>query len=116
MNQEEKARELISRLANDFEFFLETLWTEIGLPPIAEHQRWIARFLQDGPRRRGIRAFRGASKTFVTLGYATWRLFRNPNERVLIISKSEKHSKDSLYMVRKWIGQVPWLQHMTPDR
>ena len=116
MNQEEKARELISRLANDFEFFLETLWGEIGLPPIAEHQRWIARFLQDGPRRRGIRAFRGASKTFVTLGYATWRLFRNPNERVLVISKSEKHSKDSLYMVRKWIGQVPWLQHMVPDR
>ena len=106
----------IERLHDDFEFFLEQLWAEIGLPEIAQHQREIARWLQAGPRRRGIRAFRGASKTFVTLGYAVWRLFRNKNERVLVISKSEKHSKDSLYMVRKWIGQVRWLQHMAPDR
>lgn len=108
--------EYIERLHDDFEFFLEQLWAEIGLPEIAQHQREIARWLQAGPRRRGIRAFRGASKTFVTLGYAVWRLFRNKNERVLVISKSEKHSKDSLYMVRKWIGQVRWLQHLAPDR
>ena len=112
----EQVHAYIQRLHDDFEFFLEQLWEEIGLPPIAQHQREIARWLQSGPRRRGIRAFRGASKTFVTLGYAVWRLFRNNNERVMIISKSEKHSKDSLYMVRKWIGQVRWLQHLAPDR
>tara|TARA_Y100001937_G_scaffold114573_2_gene164460 strand:+ start:14839 stop:16503 length:1665 start_codon:yes stop_codon:yes gene_type:complete len=113
---DEHVRQYIERLATDFEFFLEELWEAIGLPPIAEHQREIARWLQAGPNRRGVRAFRGASKTFVTLGYALWRLFVNNDERVLVISKSEKHSKDSLFMVRKWISTVPWLQHLTPDR
>lgn len=114
--QRKEVEAYITRLHDDFEFFLEQLWDAIDLPEIALHQREIARWLQNGPRRRGIRAFRGASKTFVTLGFATWRLFRNKNERIMIISKSEKHSKDSLFMVRKWIGQVPWLQHLVPDR
>ena len=115
-DQRKEVEAYIARLHDDFEFFLEQLWDAIDLPEIAQHQREIARWLQNGPRRRGIRAFRGASKTFVTLGYAVWRLFRNKNERVMVISKSEKHSKDSLFMVRKWIGQVPWLQHLVPDR
>lgn len=115
-NVDNQVTQYVERLATDFEFFLEELWDAIGLPPIAQHQREIARWLQTGPNRRGIRAFRGASKTFVTLGYALWRLFINSNERVMVISKSEKHSKDSLFMVRKWIQTVPWLQHLTPDR
>ena len=106
----------VGNLADDFEFFAEQLWEEIQMPELAEHQRQIATWLQHGPRRRGVRAFRGASKTWVTLAYCLWRLFRNPNERILVISKSEKHAKDSLYMCRKWIGQVPWLQHLAPDK
>ena len=108
--------EYVSKLVDDFVFFSEELWKEIGLPDIAEHQRQIGRWLQHGPRRRGVRAFRGASKTWVTLAYCIWRLFRDPNERVLLVSKSEKHSKDSLFMVRKWIGQVSWLSHLSPDK
>lgn len=106
----------IGRLAEDFSFFGEELWQEIGLPPFAEHQKQIGHWLQDGPRRRGVRAFRGASKTWVTLAYCLWRLFVNPNERILLVSKSEKNSKDSLFMIRRWISQVPWLQHLSPDR
>ena len=63
-----------------------------------------------------MRAFRGAAKTWCTIGYCLWRLFKDPNERILLVSKSEKHSKDSLYMARKWIGTVPFLQHMVPER
>ena len=113
MNELEK---YVQRLATDFPFFAKELWDEIGLPPLADHQEQIARWLQDGPVRRGVRAFRGASKTWVTLGYCIWRLFRDPNERILLVSKSEKHSKDSLFMARRWIGQVSWLQHLAPDK
>lgn len=106
----------IGRLAEDFEFFCQELWVAVGLPDLAQHQREFARWLQHGPRRRGIRAFRGASKTWVTLAYCIWRLFKDPNDRVMVVSKSEKHARDSLYMVRKWIGQVKWLQHLSPDK
>jgi hypothetical protein len=112
----EQIEAFVTRLANDLPFFLDQLWRSVGLPPLAEHQRQMADWLQNGPRRRGVRAFRGAAKTWVTLGYCLWRLFRNKNDRILLVSKSERHSKDSLYMVRKWIGQVSFLQHMTPDR
>lgn len=116
MPNEEQFRQYVERLAGDFSFFLHELWISVGLPPPAEHQNQIAKYLQSGPRRRGVRAFRGASKTWVTLAYSLWRLFRDPNERVMIVSKSEKHSKDSLHMARKWIGSVPWLSHLEPDK
>ena len=115
-NDNEAIRKYVEHLARDFEFFCQELWEDIGLPMLAEHQRQMSRWLQFGPRRRGIRAFRGASKTWVTLAYCIWRLFTNPNERVLLVSKSEKHSKDSLFMVRRWISQVQWLQHLAPDK
>ena len=116
MNETKQIEVYISRLAEDFEYFLESVWSEIGMPEIAEHQRQICRWLQYGPRRRGVRAFRGASKTWVTLGYCLWRLFKDPNERVLLVSKSESHSRNSLYMARKWITGVSFLKHMEPDK
>ena len=116
MNEQQQLEAYVGSLADDFEFFLEELWQAVGLPSTAEHQQEIAHWLQDGPRRRGVRAFRGASKTWVTLAYCIWRLFRNTDERVMLVSKSEKHSKDSLHMVRKWIGSVPWLQHLVPNK
>ena len=106
----------VALLASDFPFFLEQLWQAVNLPALAPHQKQIGAWLQHGPRRRGVRAFRGAAKTWCTIGYCLWRLFKDPNERILLVSKSEKHSKDSLYMARKWIGTVPFLQHMVPDR
>ncbi len=105
----------VERLATDFEFFAEQLWEQIDLPDLAPHQRQMAQWLQHGPKRRGILAFRGASKTWVTLAYTAWVLFCDPNKRILLVSKSEKHSKDSLHMVRRWIGTVPFLQHLAPD-
>ena len=115
MNEQEELAKYVSRLATDVNFFCDELWVAIGLPPLADHQKQILDWLQHGPKRRGVKAFRGAAKTFLTLGYAAWRLFNDPDERVLILSKSERHAKDSLHMLRKWIGSVPWLQHMTPD-
>lgn len=105
----------VGRLATDFGFFLGELWDQVGLQP-ARHQRWMADYLQHGPRRRGLLAWRGSSKTWVTLAYCVWRLFCDPETRVLLVSKSEKHSRDSLYMARNWIEQVEWLRHLSPDR
>lgn len=87
----------------------------MGFAP-AKHQTWMADWLQNGPRRRGIIAWRGSSKTWVTLAYCVWRLFVDNETRVLLVSKSEKHSRDSLYMARNWIDQVEWLRHLSPDR
>ena len=107
--------QFIAQLFESFPFFLDQLWAAVGLPPPAMHQVDIAAWLQHGPKRRGIRSFRGASKTWETIAYAAWRLFRNPkHERITVVSKSESHSKDSLHLLRKWIDNVPFLQHLQP--
>ena len=114
---DEKTREYLEHLATDFPFFLEELWREIGMPSIPRHHQEIADWLQDGPRRRGVLAWRGAAKTWITIAYCCWRLFTNPKtERITYISKSERAAKESLYLARKWIGQARFLQHLVPDR
>lgn len=110
-------RAYIEKLAGDFPFFLEELWREIGLKKIPRHHREIADYLQHGPNRRGILAWRGAAKTWVTIAYCCWRLFTNAkHERITYVSKSERAAKESLYLARKWIGQARFLQHLVPDR
>ena len=113
----EETRAYVERLYADFDFFLEELWREIGMKGIPAHHREIARWLQEDRRRKGVLAWRGAAKTWVTIGYCCWRLFRNPaKERITYVSKSERAAKDSLYLARKWIGQARFLQHLVPDR
>lgn len=110
-------REYVARLYGDFEFFLEELWREIGMKSIPDHHREIARWLMGDRRRKGVLAWRGAAKTWVTIAYCCWRMFRNPGkERITYVSKSERAAKDSLYLARKWIGQARFLQHLTPER
>ena len=115
MSETAQLEKYLTRLHNSLPFFLTQLWQAVGLPGIAQHQLDMADWLQNGPSRRGVRAFRGASKTWVTIGFCLFRLFRNPQaERVTVISKSLQHSKDSLYLARRWIGVVPFLQHLEP--
>ena len=114
--KEQELTQYVERLANDCNFFCQELWKAIEMPELADHQSLICDWLSDGPRRRGVKAFRGASKTWVTLGYCAWRFFNDANTRILLVSKSEKHSRDSLFMIRRWLGVVPFLQHLAPDR
>ena len=113
----EQTRAYLQRLAEDFPFFLEELWREIGLKRIPRHHIEIAHYLQYGPSRRGILAWRGAAKTWVTIAYCCWRLFTNAkHERITYVSKSERAAKESLHLARKWIGAARFLQHLVPDR
>lgn len=114
-SQPSELEQYVGRLATEFPFFLKELWSTLGFEP-AQHQVWMSQYLQHGPRRRGVLAWRGSSKTWVTLAYCVWRLFVDNETRVLLVSKSERHSRDSLYMARNWIDQVEWLRHLSPDR
>lgn len=114
---DEQTKQYVSRLYGDFPFFLEELWHEIGMKSMPRHHREIATWLMEDRRRRGVLAWRGAAKTWVTIAYCCWRLFRNPGkERITYVSKSERAAKDSLYLARKWIGQARFLQHLVPER
>lgn len=99
----------------DFRNFAWELWEELGLPDPTRAQYEIAHFLQYGPRRRMVLAFRGVAKTWLAGAYVLWRLHRNPLLQVLVVSASADHAAAVTAFILKCIIEVPWLRHLTPD-
>ena len=78
-------------------------------------QLQICDYLQNGPKRRVIAAFRGCGKSTLSAMYLLWKLYHNPDEKCLIISASMSRSEAMTAWLLQTIGRVPWLKHMQPD-
>src|ERR1700722_19296132 len=102
------------KLHDDFVFFVTMLWKHLRLPAPTKRQRAMARYLQTGPRRRMLQAWRGAAKTWLTCAYALWRLYRNPQERIKIVSANEDKAIENATFIRRLIDEVPELQFLRP--
>jgi hypothetical protein len=100
----------------DFRNFAFVLWKHLNLPSPTVVQYDIALYLMDGPRRRVIEAFRGVGKSWLTAAYVLWRLLRNPNERVLVVSASKDRADAFTTFVRRLIEDVPMLHHLKPRK
>lgn len=103
-------------LRADFRNFVFVLWQHLQLPEPTKVQYDIAHYLQHGPERRIIEAFRGVGKSWLTAAYVLWRLFCNPEERVLVVSASKDRADAFTTFVRRLIEEVPLLQHLKPRR
>lgn len=109
MNEEQ-----IKKLVRSFPAYLDYIFNCINLPNATPLQRDIAKTLQQGDKRLLIMAFRGIGKTYTTGAYATWRLLRNPNEKVLIVSASGTHATAISTFIHKLLATVPLLEHLRP--
>lgn len=104
------------RLHDDFRVFLFHLWKHLGLPAPTKRQYAIAQWVANGPQRRMVQAYRGAGKTWITCAYALWRLYRNPNERVKIVSANEDKALENGVFIRRLIDEVPELRFLRPKQ
>lgn len=104
------------KLHDSFVHFVWFLWRHLKLPTPTKRQRAICRFLQNGPRRRMIFAFRGIGKSWLTCAYVLWRLYRNPEERCLIVSANEDKAVENATFIRRLIEEVPELQFLRPNK
>jgi hypothetical protein len=102
------------RLTDDFLAFVWVIWRHLNLPAPTPVQLDIARYLQHGPIRRVIEAFRGVGKSWLTAAYVLWRLYRNPEERILVISANEERAVQFTTFVRRLIEEIPILGHLKP--
>lgn len=102
------------KLHDDFVMFVWFIWRHLRLPTPTKRQRSLCRYLQHGPRRRMLQAFRGIGKTWLTCAYALWRLYRNPQERVKIVSANETKAAENAVFIRRLIEEVPELQFLRP--
>lgn len=99
----------------DFRNFLWLVWDHLGLPNPTPIQYDIADFLQHGPKRRIICAFRGVGKSYATSAYACWRLLKNPDEKILVVSASKERSDAFSVFTKRLIWELPELQHLKPS-
>lgn len=101
-------------LKSDFRNFLFAIWKHLALPDPTPIQYDLALYLQHGPRRRIVEAFRGVGKSWITAAYVLWRLLNNPEERILVVSASKDRADAFSVFVKRLIEDVPFLQHLRP--
>jgi len=107
----------------DFRNFLYFVWKflwEAGAitapkPDPTPIQYDIAWYLQHGPRRKVIEAFRGVGKSWITAAYVVWRLLLNPNLNFLVVSASKDRSDQFSTFTKRLIYEVPELAHLIPS-
>ena len=102
-------------VAKDFRNFLFLMWKFLRLPEPTEVQYDIALYLQHGPRRRMIEAFRGVGKSWITAAYVLWCLYRNANERILVVSASKDRADAFSTFVKRCIAEWEMLAPLRPD-
>lgn len=91
-------------LRGSFLKFLWYVWTRLLLlPEPTRVQLDIARFLVGGPKRRFIQAFRGVGKTFLTAAYVVWRLWNNPDLKIMIVSANEAFANEIASFIKQII-------------
>lgn len=98
----------------DFRNFLYVVWKHLGLPDPTPVQYDIAHFLQHGPRRKVIEAFRGVGKSWITSAYVCWLLLMNPDIKILVVSASKERADNFTTFTLRLIYEMPILQHLIP--
>ena len=84
--------DIVTALQDDFKLFLQALWQQLDLPSPTRAQYAIADYLQNGPKRLQIQAFRGVGKSWITGAFVLWTLFNDPEKKIMIISASNERA------------------------
>ena len=106
--------DVITALQDDFKLFLQALWEQLDLPSPTRAQYAIADYLQHGPKRLQIQAFRGVGKSWITGAFVLWTLFKDPEKKIMIISASKERADNMSIFLQKLIIETPWLSHLQP--
>lgn len=98
----------------DFRNFLFIAWRHLNLPDPTPVQYDLADYLQTGPRRKVIEAFRGEGKSYITSTYICWRLLLDPQKNFLVVSASKDRSDAFSTFTKRLINEMPILEHLKP--
>jgi len=107
-------KDALTALQGDFKLFLTALWEQLDLPPPTRAQFAIADYLQHGPKRLQIQAFRGVGKSWITGAFVLWTLFNDSERKIMIISASKERADNMSIFLQKLIIETPWLTHLRP--
>lgn len=107
-------QELDRKIRSSFGFFLVIIWKHLNLPNPTWIQKDIGDYLQYGPTRLIIMAFRGVGKSFVTSAFVLWLLYCNPQLKIMVVSASKERADSFSTFTRRLIDEVPILHFLKP--
>ena len=114
MKKKKKHQEIPPKL-KDFRNFLYLVWKHLNLPDPTELQYDIAEYLQHGPKRSVIMAFRGVGKSWITSAFVVHQLLLDPSKNILVVSASKNRSDDFSTFTLRIIQEIPILQGLKPS-
>lgn len=106
----------INAMKKDFRNFCAHVWKELGLPPLTPVQNDIAHYLQHGPRRLQVSAFRGVGKSYLTAAFVVWTLWKDGEMKIQVVSAGKDRADAFAIFVRNMIKNIPLFKHMEPDK
>ena len=112
-NKEQKDLDL-KRLVTSFPDYLAYVYSNIQLPSPTPLQDRIANIVGENQKRLILQAARGTGKSWISAIYTTWRILRNVDEKVLIVSASGPKAIEIATFVRRLFEEVPLLTHLRP--
>lgn len=90
------------------------MWKHLNLPEPTPVQYDIASFLQHGPKRSVIEAFRGVGKSWVTSAFVCWVLYCDPQKKIMVVSASKQRADDFSTFTLRLIHEIEVLKHLIP--
>lgn len=104
-------------IKRDFRLFLVLVWKSgyiPGNPDPTDVQYDIADFLQHGPQRCVIEAFRGVGKSWITSAFVCWLLYCNPRLNIMVVSASQDRAHAFTTFTLRLIREMPILAFLIP--
>lgn len=101
-------------IQEDFRKFTYVVWQHLNLPEPTPIQYDIAKYLQQGPKRSVIEAFRGVGKSWLTSAFVCWILLNDPQKKILVVSASKERADAFASFVKRLINEIPVLHHLKP--
>ena len=106
--------EFHQKLRSDFKVFLWYVHRHLGLPEPTQLQYDIADFLQHGPKRSCIQAFRGVGKSHITAAFVVWVLICDALKKIMVVSASKERADAFSTFTQRLIWEMEGLEYLRP--
>ena len=99
----------------DFRKFLWAVWKHLNLPEPTPIQLDMAKEIASDEERLWVAGFRGVGKSWITVAYVLWELYRDSNKRILVVSAGQTEAGKFVKFCLDLIYEMPLLQVLKPE-
>lgn len=107
--------EMYIAMTDRFSNFLRYAWWHLGLPEPTEAQIEFCNFLQDSDDHTIVNAFRGIGKSWITSVFVAWKLWLDPDLKILVISASKERADSFSIFTKRLLQELPVLHDLIPN-